>query len=89
MTEMLEKCNKIEFWTLLVAIATFIVSIMAYRYTRQSDKRHKLEKLKRKQAQLDAMEDSLRCGVEFSAASHLRVVISGLRAEIEQLKEDL
>lgn len=89
MFDLLTKYITIEFWTLLVSIATLFMTIKTYRYNRQSDKRHKLEKIKRKQAQLKAMEESLRYGVEHSAASHLRVEISGLKAEIEQLKSDL
>ena len=89
MFDLLAQYNTIEFWTFLVSIATLTVAIMSFRYNRQSDKRHKLEKIKRKQAQLQAMEDSLLYGVEHSAAAHLRVEISGLKAEIEQLKNDL
>ena len=79
----------IEVWTLIVAIATFIVSVMSYRYSRKKDNRSKQEKIRRKEAQLKAMEESMRWGIEHSAAAHLRVEISGLRAEIEQLKNDL
>ena len=89
MLDLLAKYNTVECWTLLVSIATLFVAFKTYRYNRQSDKRHKLEKIKRKQAQLQAMEESLRYGVEHSAAAHLRVEISGLKAEIEQLKSDL
>jgi len=89
MLDLLAKYNTIECWTLLVSIATLFVAIMTFRYNRHSDKRHKLELIKRKKAQLQAMEESLRYGVEHSAASHLRVEISGLKAEIEQLKSDL
>ena len=79
----------IEVWTLIVGIATFIVSVMSYRYVRKKDKRSKQEMIRRKEAQLKAMEESMRWGIEYSAASHLRVEISGLKAEIEQLKSDL
>lgn len=89
MFDLLTKYITIECCTLLVSIATLFVAIKTYLYNRQSDKRHKLEKIKRKQAQLQAMEESLRYGVEHSAAAHLRVEISGLKAEIEQLKSDL
>lgn len=89
MIDLLAKYNTIECWTLLVSIATLFVAIMTFHYNRHSDKRHKLELIKRKKAQLQAMEESLRYGVEHSAASHLRVEISGLKAEIEQLKSDL
>lgn len=89
MFDLLTKYITIECCTLLVSIATLFVAIKTYRYNRQSDKRYKLEKINRKQAQLQAMEESLRYGVEHSAAAHLRVEISGLKAEIEQLKSDL
>lgn len=81
--------ENIDILTLIVAIATFIVTCLAYRYSRRSSKKYLRNLIARKQAQLTAMEDSMRYGVEFSAASHLRVETAALRAEIEELKSQL
>lgn len=79
----------VENVTLAVGLATFIVTCLTYQYSRKSAKRHTLNLLKRKQAQLKAMEESSRYGVDFSAASHLRVEMAALQAEIEELKNQL
>lgn len=79
----------VEYITLAVGVATFIVTCLSFRYSRKSAKRHTLNLLKRKQAQLTAMEESMRYGVEVSAASHLRVEMAALQAEIEELKSQL
>lgn len=89
MVELIMKYNTIEVWTLIVAIATFIVTCLSYRYTRRSSKKYLRNLIARKQAQLTAMEESMRWGVEVSAAAHLRVEIAALRAEIEELKTQL
>ena len=81
--------DNIDILTLIVAIATFIVTCLAYRYTRRSNKKQLRNLIARKQAQLTAMEESMRWGVEHSAASHLRVETAALRAEIEELKSQL
>ena len=81
--------NIIDVLTLLVAIATFIVTCLAYRYSRRSNKKRLRNLIARKQAQLTAMEESVRWGVEVSAAAHLRVEMAALRAEIEELKMQL
>lgn len=81
--------ENIDILTLIVAIATFIVTCLAYRYSRRSSKKYLRNLIARKQAQLTAMEDSMRYGVEYSAASHLRVETAALRAEIEELKSQL
>ena len=79
----------IEVLTLVVAIATFIVTCLSYRYSRMSSRKHLSNLLARKQAQLKAMEISMQYGIEVSAASHLRVEMSALEAEIEELKSQL
>ena len=89
MVELIMKYNTIEVWTLIVAIATFIVTCLSYRYTRRSSKKYLRNLIARKQAQLTAMEESMRWGVEVSAAAHRRVEIAALRAEIEELKTQL
>ena len=89
MLELLKTYNTVEVWTLIVAIATFIVTCLSYRYSRKSSKKHLRSLIARKQAQLKAMEESMRWGVEVSAAAHLRVEAAALRAEIEELKSQL
>jgi hypothetical protein len=86
MFELLKTYSTVEVWTLLVAIATFVVTCLSYRYSRKSSKKNLRNLIARKQAQLKAMEESMRWGVEVSAAVHLRVEIAALRAEIEELK---
>lgn len=81
--------ENIDILTLIVAIATFIVTCLAYHYTRRSSKKHLRNLIAKKQAQLTAMEGSLRWGIEHSAAAHLRVEMSALKAEIEELKSQL
>lgn len=79
----------IDFLTLVVAIATFIVTCLSYRFSRRSSKKHLRNLLARKQAQLAAMEESMRYGIEHSAAAHLRVETAALKAEIEELKSQM
>lgn len=81
--------HNIEVLTLIVAIATFIVTCLAYRYNRRSDKSHIRNLIARKQAMLQGMEKSMQWGIEVSAAAHLRVEMAALRAEIEELKMQL
>jgi hypothetical protein len=89
MFELLKTYSTVEVWTLIVAIATFVVTCLSYRYSRKSSKKNLRNLIARKQAQLKAMEESMRWGVEVSAAAHLRVEIAALRAEIEELKTQL
>ena len=80
----------IEVWTLIVAIATFIVSCLAYRHNRRSDKRRIKSELARKRAILRGMENHMKWGqVEFSAAAHLRGEMAGIEAEIMELESQL
>ena len=79
----------VENITLAVGVATFIVTCLSFRYSRKSAKHNTLNLLKRKQAQLKAMDESIHYGVEVSAASHLRVEMAALQAEIEELKKQL
>ena len=79
----------VENITLAMGVATFIVTCLSFRYSRKSAKRNTLNLLKRKQAQLKAMDESIHYGVEVSAASHLRVEMAALQAEIEELKKQL
>ncbi len=76
--------------TLLVAVATLIVSILAYRFARKSNKQNKNDLIASKEAQLKAMEQSTQYGgVSSSEAGTIRMNIAALQAEIEQLKKSL
>ena len=80
----------VENLTLIVAIATFIVTCLAYRYNRKSDKRRIRQELERKKAQLDEMNDGFfMMGVDHTVADKLRTDKWLLEAEIKQLKNDL
>lgn len=82
--------NTIDFLTLLVAIATFIVTCLAYRYSRRSSKKHIRNILARKRATLKGIENTLRFGqIEYSAAAHYRVEMEALKAEINELESQL
>lgn len=90
MVEWIKTYITIDVWTLIVSIATLIVAVMTYCYTRKINKKHKLELLKRKQARLKGMENHMRWGqVEVSAAAHLRGEMAALEAEIEEIKSQM
>lgn len=75
--------------TLLVAFATYCVTKRSYRYTRMREKKQIEELIRSKEAQLKAMEETSRWGVSYTESGGIRVKIAALRAEIEQLKEEL
>lgn len=76
--------------TLLVAVATLIVSILAYRYNRRCNKQNKINLIASKEAQLKAMEQSTQYGgVSSSEIGTIRMNIAALQAEIDQLKKTL
>ena len=79
----------VEMMTLIVAIATLIVTILAYRYARKSNKRNLQNLIASKEAQLEALDHATRFGVNVSEAGSLRAKQSMLKAEIEQLKRQL
>lgn len=95
----MEKCNSIftvQNMTLLVAIITLLVALATYRltkrsfhYTQNRDKKQIETLIKSKEAQLKAMEEASRFGMSHTDAGSIRVNISALRAEIEQLKDSL
>jgi len=80
----------IEWWTLIVAVATLIVSILAYRYARKSNRQSLEAKIASKEAQLKAMESSMQTGmIDASQMGTLLTQKSMLHAEIEQLRKQL
>lgn len=88
--EYLRTLNTIEGWTLIVAIATLVVSLCSYIYSRKSDKRRIKSEIARKQALIDKMDDQFTTmGVDHAVADNIRVQKMLLRAELEQLKEEV
>lgn len=88
MDEVLEYITK-ENITLLVAVLTLICTIYGLYQVKRSAKKSKREELARKEAQLRAMEESSRHGMDYIAASSIRVQIAALHGEIEELKQQL
>ena len=76
MMETLKNYMTIEWWTLIVAVATLIVSILAYRYARKSDKSSLRGLIASKEAQLKAMESSMSFGIDV-----LNVAMYGVTAK--------
>ena len=76
--------------TLIVAIATFIVTCLAYRYARKSNKKRIKDELSRKEALLRTMNNNyFMMGLDHTVADRMRAEKSLLEAEIEQLKKQL
>ncbi|MBQ6964119.1 MAG: hypothetical protein IJP82_00315 [Bacteroidaceae bacterium] len=88
--DLLKELNTIEGWTLIVAIATLIVTCWAYIYTRRSDRRRVKAEIARKKAMLATLNDNFTMmGVEHTVAESFRVQKSLLQAEIRQLEEEM
>lgn len=83
------KDNWIGLLTLIVAVATFFVSWSTLKYSRNRDKKHIKSLIKSKQAQLEELEGWSQVGVSESVIGRMRGTSSKLKAEIEQLKEEL
>lgn len=83
------KVNWIDLLTLIVAVATFFVSLLTYIYTRNRQKKHIKSLIKSKQAQLEELEGWSQIGVSESVIGRMRGTSSKLKADIEQLKEEL
>jgi hypothetical protein len=76
--------------TLFVAIATLYVSFITYRYTKQSDKKRKIEELARKQALLDSFNKPYAMfGLDSTVSDQMRMKQNMLKVEIEELKKQL
>ena len=89
MVEWISKHITIDVLTLIVAIATLVVAVCTLLYTRNRDKKHLKSQLKRKRAQLEVMESSLRAGFNIHEIGSLNGNMAALRADIEQLEEEL
>ncbi len=90
MVEMLKEYNTVEVWTLVVAIATFIVTCLSYWYNRKSDKRRIKSEIAHKEAQIEALDGRYTMmGVDHTVADSYRVQKEILRVEIEQLRKEL
>ena len=81
--------TSIEILMLIVGIATLVVTISTFIYTRNKDKRHLKSLVKRKKAQLEAMEMAMKAGFNVSEIGSLNGNIAALKADIEQLEEEL
>ena len=81
--------TSIEILTLIVGIATLVVSISTFIYTRNRDKRHLKSLIRRKKAQLEAMEMAMKAGFNVSEIGSLNGNIAALKADINQLEEEL
>lgn len=82
--------NHIEILTLVVAVVTLVVTCLAYRYTRKSDKKRIKSELARKESQLRSLENGFRFnGMGNSGMDELRIKKAMLESEIEQLRKEL
>jgi hypothetical protein len=79
----------IESVTLLVAIATLVVTIITYISSRKSEKKKMKKLIASKEAYLKAIEDSMNMGIVDSEAGRLSIKKAGLQAELEELKSEL
>ena len=80
----------VENITLLIAVATLIVTFLTYKHTIRSEKRRIRQELKYKQAQLEEMNDRfLTMGVDHTVADKIRVDKRLLEIEIKQLESQL
>lgn len=79
----------LEILTLIVGIATLVVTISTFIYTRNRDKKHIKSLIRRKKAQLKAMELSMKAGFNVSEIGSLSGNIAAIKADIEQLEEEL
>ena len=79
----------VETLTLIVAVATFVVTVLALCYNRKSEKMNKRNLIASKEAQLKAMRDASRLSLNATDYGRYHVNESQLEAEIEQLKKQL
>lgn len=73
----------------VIMVATLIVAISTFIYTRNKDKRHIKSQIRRKKAQLEAMKMASKVGVNDSEMGSVMGSIAALEADIRQLEEEL
>lgn len=73
----------------VIMVATLVVAMSTLHYTRNRDKKELKSLIKRKQAQLKAMEMQSIVGVNVSEMCSVMSNIALFQSEIEQLKEQL
>ena len=73
----------------VIMVATLIVTISTFIYTRNKDKRHIKSQIRRKKAQLEAMKMASKVGVNVSEMGIVMGSIAALEADIRQLEEEL
>lgn len=80
----------IEWWTLIVALATFIVTLFSYIHARRSDKKRIMSEITRKEAILKSLDNPFAMmGVDYTVADSMRMQKMMLESEIEELKKQL
>lgn len=76
--------------TSFVTIATLVVSVLTYKYARQSDKKRIKDELARKEAMLKRMKShDFWMGMSQGVANTIIPQVKVLEAEIEELKRQL
>ena len=73
----------------VIMVATLIVAISTFIYTRNKDKRHIKSLIRRKKAQLEAMKMASKVGVNVSEMGSVMGSIAALEADIRELEEEL
>ena len=73
----------------VIMVATLIVAISTFIYTRNKDKRHIKSLIRRKKAQLEAMKMASKVGVNVSEMGSVMGSIVALEADIRELEEEL
>lgn len=89
MVEWIKEYITIEVLTLIVAIATLVVAILAYRHSRKVEKINARNLIASKKARLKAMRTASKLGVSYSDLGRMSYDESLLSAEIEELKKML
>lgn len=76
--------------TLFVAVATLVVSVLAYRYARQSDRKRIKDELARKEAKLQSIVNhGFTMGLSQAEWNAIKPIKQMLEAEIIELKSQL
>lgn len=73
----------------VIMVATLFVALCTLIYSRNKDKKHIRSLIKRKKSQLEALEQSMKAGFYATEVGSLSGNIAALKADIEQLEEEL